>query len=93
LSEKDIPSDIAAMGFEEALAALEEIVRRLEAGKVRLDEAVTAYARGTALRRHCETKLAEAKLLVERIAVGPDGTASIKSVDSGESVNLERSGG
>jgi exodeoxyribonuclease VII small subunit len=87
LSEKDIPSDIAAMGFEEALAALEEIVRRLEAGKVRLDEAVTAYARGTALRRHCETKLAEAKLLVERIAVGPDGTASV------ESVNLDRSGG
>ncbi len=87
MSEKDIPSDIAAMGFEEALAALEEIVRRLEAGKVRLDEAVTAYARGTALRRHCETKLAEAKLLVERIAVGPDGTASV------ESVNLDRSGG
>ncbi len=84
MSEKDIPPDIAAMGFEEALAALEEIVRRLEAGKVRLDEAVSAYARGTALRRHCETKLAEAKLLVEKIAVGPDGTASV------ESVNMER---
>lgn len=42
------------MSFEEALNALEEIVRQLEAGKVRLDEAIDFYERGMLLRRHCE---------------------------------------
>ena len=36
----DVPADIAAMNFEEALAELEQIVRGLEGGQVRLDEAI-----------------------------------------------------
>jgi len=38
--DADDPADIAAMNFEEALAELEQIVRRLEGGQVRLDEAI-----------------------------------------------------
>ena len=57
----DVPADIAAMNFEEALAELEQIVRRLEGGQVRLDEAILFYERGTLLKRHCERKLNEAQ--------------------------------
>jgi exodeoxyribonuclease VII small subunit len=60
--------DIAKLGFEEAMRELEDIVRRLESGQVKLDDAVKAYERGAALRKHCEAKLADAKMKVEKIA-------------------------
>jgi exodeoxyribonuclease VII small subunit len=69
----DVPADIAAMNFEEALAELEQIVRRLEGGQVRLDEAILFYERGTLLKRHCERKLNEAQQRVDRIVIGGDG--------------------
>ena len=38
--------DIAQMCFEDALAELESIVRRLEEGAGKLEEAIVAYERG-----------------------------------------------
>ncbi len=73
MAEKKPPADIAKMSFEDALAELEAIVRRLEAGQGKLDEAIDAYERGAALKRHCEARLQEAQLRVERIVMGPDG--------------------
>jgi exodeoxyribonuclease VII small subunit len=73
MSETLLLPDIAAMSFEDALAELEQIVRRLEAGQVKLDEAILSYERGAQLKRHCESKLNEAQQRVERIVVGPDG--------------------
>ena len=46
------PSDIGAMSFEEALRALEDVVRQLEGGEVPLEESIGLYERGEALRRH-----------------------------------------
>jgi exodeoxyribonuclease VII small subunit len=69
-----LPPDIAAMSFEDALAELERIVRQLEDGRGRLDEAIGSYERGTALKRHCEAKLREAQAKVDRITVAADGT-------------------
>jgi exodeoxyribonuclease VII small subunit len=69
----DVPADIAAMNFEEAVAELEQIVRRLEGGQVRLDEAILFYERGALLKRHCERKLNEAQQRVDRIVIGGDG--------------------
>ncbi len=74
----EIPADIAAMSFEQALAELETIVRQLESGKGNLDEAITAYERGAALKRHCESKLAEAQRRVDRISFTPDGSVTTK---------------
>ena len=71
-----VPADIAAMSFEEALAELEQIVRRLEGGQVKLDEAILSYERGAQLKRHCERKLNEAQQRVERIVIGPDGAVT-----------------
>ncbi len=69
-------AEIAAMGFEEALVELEQIVRRLEGGQVKLDEAILSYERGAQLKQHCERKLNEAQQRVERIVIGPDGAIS-----------------
>lgn len=74
--DPSVLSDIAAMSFEDALAELEQIVRRLEGGQVKLDEAIACYERGARLKQHCETKLNEAQQRVERIVIGPDGAVS-----------------
>ncbi len=65
---------MAALSFEDAMTELEKIVRNLEEGKTKLDESVAAYERGAALRRHCETKLREAQLIVEKISIADDGS-------------------
>jgi exodeoxyribonuclease VII small subunit len=65
---------IESMSFEESLRELEAIVRRLEEGKVNLEDAMNAYERGAGLRAHCEKKLKDARLRVEQIVVGADGT-------------------
>jgi len=71
-----IPADIAKLGFEEALGELEKLVRQLEDGKAKLDDAIAAYERGAWLRSHCEAKLREAKERIEKIVVGADGKVS-----------------
>ena len=71
-----VPPDIAAMNFEDALAELEQIVRRLEGGQVKLDEAIQSYERGAQLKRHCEKKLNEAQQRVDRIVIGSDGAVT-----------------
>jgi exodeoxyribonuclease VII small subunit len=73
-----VPPDITAMSFEEALAELEQIVRRLEGGQVKLDEAIQSYERGAQLKRHCETKLNEAQQRVDRIVIGPEGIIGVE---------------
>ena len=75
-----IPPDIAALSFEDALAELERIVRQLEEGRSKLDDAITSYERGTALRRHCEAKLREAQAKVERITIAADGAVGSEPV-------------
>jgi exodeoxyribonuclease VII small subunit len=72
------PPDIAAMSFEDALAELEQIVRRLEGGQVKLDEAIISYERGAQLKRHCERKLNEAQQRVDRIVIGPEGAVGVE---------------
>ncbi len=71
-------ADIAAMSFEDALAELERIVKGLEGGQQKLEDAIGAYERGAALRAHCEAKLAEADARVQAIVAHADGTLSLR---------------
>ena len=71
------PQDIATLSFEDALAELERIVRGLEGGQQKLEDAIGAYERGALLRRHCEAKLAEAEARVQAIVVAADGSLSL----------------
>ena len=68
--------DIANLSFEEALAKLENIVRELESGRIKLDDAVSAYEQAVALKKLCSDKLAAATLKVEKIEIGKDGSLS-----------------
>lgn len=74
------PRPVESLSFEEALAELEGIVKALEGGQGRLEEAVGAYQRGAALRKHCEAKLAEAEMRVQAITEGPAGP-SLRDVE------------
>ncbi|MEW9853918.1 exodeoxyribonuclease VII small subunit [Novosphingobium sp. M1R2S20] len=65
--------DITGMSFEDALRALEDVVRALESGDVPLDDSITLYERGEALRRHCQARLDAAQARIEKIVAGPDG--------------------
>lgn len=67
------PADIAKMPFEAALAELEGIVERLEKGAVSLEELITLYERGEALKARCDELLKNAEMRIEKIALGADG--------------------
>ena len=67
------PDDIAALSFEEALRELERIVADLESGQAELERSIDLYERGSRLKSHCEARLRQAQLRVERIVVGPGG--------------------
>jgi exodeoxyribonuclease VII small subunit len=73
--------DVTKMSFEDALAELEQIVRALEGGQQKLEDAITAYERGAALRKHCEAKLAEAEARVAAIVRSADGTVSTRAME------------
>ena len=63
----DKPVD--TMSFEEAMAALEQVVGALERGEVPLDQSIALYERGAKLKAHCAAQLAEAEEKVELIRV------------------------
>jgi exodeoxyribonuclease VII small subunit len=66
-------SDIDKLSFERAIEELESIVKRLEEGKVPLEESVAIYERGEVLKRRCEELLRQAEARVEKITLGADG--------------------
>ena len=73
----DAPApEIDGLSFEEALRALEDVVRKLEGGEVPLEESIGLYERGEVLRRHCQARLDAAQARIEKIVQGPDGKAA-----------------
>ena len=79
---KDPVTKIAKMTFEEALAELEEIIRQLEGGNTNLNDAITAYERGTALKRHCDDKLRDAQEKISRIKLDEAGNVTGAATES-----------
>ena len=77
MTEPKVPAktldDIKAMTFERALKELEAIVGRLERGDVDLEESITIYERGEALRDHCDRLLKQAEAKVEKLTFGQNG--------------------
>jgi len=70
--------DISKLSFEAALAELERIVSELESGQAELERSIQVYERGAALKAHCEARLKEAQLRVEKILVGPGGPEGLE---------------
>ena len=79
----DKPADIADLSFENALAALEDVVRKLESGEVPLDDSIALYERGEALRKHCQARLDAAQARIEKIVIDTDGKpVGVEPLDS-----------
>jgi len=72
---------VDTLGFEAALAELETIVRDLETGKVTLEQSIAAYERGMTLKNHCESKLRDAQMKIDKIVVGANGTITTAPFD------------
>ena len=58
---------VSDLSFEEAMAALEQVVNQLERGDVALEASIALYERGAALKKHCADKLKAAEEKVELI--------------------------
>ena len=76
-------SAIENLNFEDSLKELEEIVERLENGQGSLEDAIAAYERGSMLKKHCQAKLDEARLKVEKIKL-PQDEGGAKVIDFSE---------
>ncbi|MBI1365606.1 MAG: exodeoxyribonuclease VII small subunit [Alphaproteobacteria bacterium] len=72
------PDDLAKVSFEDALEALEDIVRKLESGDVPLEDSIALYERGAALKAHCERKLKSAQERIDKIVVAEGAAPRIE---------------
>jgi exodeoxyribonuclease VII small subunit len=68
-----VATPVDQLSFEDALRELEGIVETLEQGRGSLDDAIAAYERGAVLKKHCQKKLDEARLKVEKIRLDESG--------------------
>ena len=73
--------NIKDLSFEEALMQLENLVRELESGRIKLDNAVAAYERAVNLKKLCEAKLKAAQLKIEKIEISPEGEMKLSELD------------
>ena len=64
---------IDTMTFEEAMNELEKLVESLDKGDISLDQAISAYDKGSRLKDLCQKKLNEAKMKVETIQSSDNG--------------------
>lgn len=55
----DAPDEPLPTSFEEAVAELEDLVRRMEGGELSLEASLAAYRRGAALVGVCRRSLAD----------------------------------
>lgn len=64
---------VEEMSFEEAMKELESVVDALERGDVALDQSISLYERGAALKKRCEAELKRAEEKVAAITLDADG--------------------
>ncbi len=67
---KNLEAKIAKMPFEEAIARLEEVAEKLSSQKISLDQMIELYEEGDLLKKHCASRLDEAKMKIEVVEKG-----------------------
>lgn len=70
--------------FEEALAQLEDTVARLEAGDLKLEQALEVFEQGIAASRHCTQWLDQTRKRVQTLITEDDGTFRLGFLDEEE---------
>ena len=81
-SQRKPAEDVGTMSFEQALGELESIVGRLEQGDVDLEDSITLYERGQALKNHCEARLKAAEGRLEKLVLGANGPVGSELVET-----------
>jgi exodeoxyribonuclease VII small subunit len=59
--------ELSNLTFEQALAALQETVEKLESGELSLEESLAIFERGQLLAAYCNNLLEQAALKVEQL--------------------------
>lgn len=67
--------------FEESLAALEESVQRLEAGDLKLEEALEVFEKGVAASRTCGQWLDQIRERVQVLTADAEGQFRLSFLD------------
>ena len=58
------------------MAELDQLVEKMEAGQLPLEESIAAYQRGAGLLKFCEAKLADAEARIQVLAPAANGEAA-----------------
>ena len=80
--QKKPAAEVGSLSFEAALGELEGIVSRLEQGEVDLEDSISLYERGQALKAHCEAKLKSAESRLEKLVLGSGGPTGAETMDA-----------
>ncbi len=80
---KDDKKAAADLNFETAMDRLEEIVEKMESGKLLLDDLIGRYEEGMKLVKICQERLASAEQRIEIITRSNDGKAAVKNFEPG----------
>jgi exodeoxyribonuclease VII small subunit len=67
--------------FEEALAELENVVRRLEEGDIPLEESLAAFERGVGLVRLLHARLDSVQSRIEELTRSERGDLALESIE------------
>lgn len=75
---------MAVKTFENSMAELEEVVEKLEAGDITLDESLKLFETGIKLAKSCQKKLDEAERKVKILTSDGDGGMTEKDFEAAE---------
>jgi exodeoxyribonuclease VII small subunit len=67
--------------FEDALAQIESIIDRIEAGEIGLEESLVEYERGVGLIQHCRETLDKARKKVEDLTSKLEAASDVEEED------------
>ena len=75
--------------FEESLAQLEESVEHLEAGDLKLEEALAVFEKGVAAARACSQWLDQTRKRIQVLTADDEGQFRLDFLDGEEDENEE----
>ena len=75
---------IAALPFDKALAEFSQVVEKLEAGNLPLEESIALFEQGVLLQRRCERMLSEAELRFQRLVESAGGKVRALDLSVGD---------
>ena len=84
MAQKPAPETSPVADFETSMQSLEELVGKMEAGEMTLEESLAAYERGVGLYRRCQTALEQAELRVRQLSdpAKPDDAQAFAADDA-----------